>query len=952
MDHFPTGTVTFLFTDIEGSTQLWERAPETMKFALARHDMLLRRSIEQHDGYVFKTVGDAFCAAFSHAPDALSAALDAQRALRDEEWPSEIGAIRIRATLHTGAAEERGGDYFGPPLNRAARLLAAGHGDQTLLSRATQELVCNCLPPGVSLLDLGEHRLKDVFRLERVFQVCVYDLPAEFPPLRLLDAKLTNLPAQPTTFIGRERELAAVLALLRRDNVRLITLTGPGGTGKTRLSIQAAANVLDEYKHGVFFVPLATITDPDLVIPTIGAIFNLKDLGGQPVGELLKYYLAEKHLLLVLDNLEQVISAGPKIAALLSAAPRLRILVSSREKLHVYGEYEHPVPPLALPDMTKSPTLAVLSQCEAVALFIQRAEAANPKFQITEATAPAVAEICVRLDGLPLAIELAAARSKLLTPQAILERLSSRLKALTGGARDLPPRQQTIRGAIDWSYDLLDDGEKTLFARLGVFVGGWTYETAEAVCSDGLPMEVFDGLESLTDKSLIRPTEGKGSEPRFMMLQTLREYAADKLSETGELEFLQDRHLAYFVALGDHAERELVGPDQVAWLDRLEVEFDNVRAALSWSFANDREAGLRLVSALSRFWRVRGNYSDGSRWLSLLLSGPMPSVLPQIRAKALSLQGEIDSWLAKSIGYELAAEGLSVVQEIGDRHGEAYAQYVMGLSVLQHEQLSLARSHLSKSLILYQEFDDKLGLAHVLSAFGQVDDKDYLRSGRAQLEEGLALFRELGDLYGVRQCLIRLGQLAIRQGEFETARDWLEEGMALGWSLATRGIVHDIIQLGDLAFWQGSYEKARAYYDESLALAQETGEIWANSWILVRLGYVSLRQGHPEQARALFDKCQKLFVEEDLKIGVAFTLEGLASLSVVDGRPDRAAEVFAWADVVRETVGNFRPPIEQAAVDRYLATIRSQISDTAFADAQARGRAMAMDMAIARALGR
>jgi class 3 adenylate cyclase len=280
VDYFPTGTITFLFTDIEGSTQLWERAPDSMKFALARHDMLLRESIEQHGGYVFKTVGDAFCAAFSHAPDALLAALDAQRALHAEGWPSEIGAIRIRATLHTGAAEERGGDYFGPPLNRAARLLASGHGDQTLLSRTTQELVSNRLPPGVSLLDLGEHHLKDVLRPEQVFQVCVSDLPSEFPPLRLLGAKLTNLPAQPTTFIGRQRELAAVLALLRRDNVRLITLTGPGGTGKTRLSIQAAANVLDDYKHGVFFVPLATITDPDLVIPTIGAIFNLKDLGG------------------------------------------------------------------------------------------------------------------------------------------------------------------------------------------------------------------------------------------------------------------------------------------------------------------------------------------------------------------------------------------------------------------------------------------------------------------------------------------------------------------------------------------------------------------------------------------------------------------------------------------------------------------------------------------------
>ena len=467
----------------------------------------------------------------------------------------------------------------------------------------------------------------------------------------------------------------------------------------------------------------------------------------------------------------------------------------------MYGEHEHPVPPLALPDMMKIPTLAVLSQCEAVELFVQRARATKPSFEITEATAPAVAEICVRLDGLPLAIELAAARSKLLTPQAMLERLSSRLKVLTGGARDLPARQQTIRGAIDWSYNLLDEGEKTLFLRLGVFVGGWTYETAEAVCSDGLRMEVFDGLESLTDKSLIRQTEGMGSEPRFMMLETLREYAVDKLSENGELELLQDRHLAYFVALGDLAESELVGPDQVAWLDRLEVEFDNIRAALRWSFAKDRGAGLQLVSALSRFWRVRGNYSDGSQWLSLLLSGSAASILPQIRAKALSLQGEIELWLeAKSIGYELAAEGLSVVQQIGDRHGEAYAQYVMGLKAFQHEQLSLARSHLSKSLILYREFDDKRGLAHVLSALGHVDDNDYLRSGRAQLEEGLALFRELGDLYGMRECLIRLGQLATRQGEYETARDRLEEGMALGRSLATRGIVNGIIQLGTWRF--------------------------------------------------------------------------------------------------------------------------------------------------------
>jgi predicted ATPase/class 3 adenylate cyclase len=501
----PTGTVTFLFTDIEGSTKLWEDNAPAMQAALARHDELLRWAIEERGGYVFKTVGDAFCAAFPTAPDALETALESQQRLLEEQWSQMSGPLKVRMALHTGAAEERDGDYFGPAVNRVARLLSAGHGGQVLLSAASQEMVRDQLPAGAALIDLGERRLKDLFRPERVFQLIAPGLPPEFPPLKTLEARPNNLPLQPTPLVGREREVEEICKRLRSEEVRLLTLTGPGGVGKTRLALQAGADLLEDFGDGVFFVSLATITDPELVSSAIAGPLGVKESAQQSLMESLKSYLHHKHLLLVLDNFEQVLEGAPLVGELVGACPKLKVLTTSRTPLSLYGEHEYSVSPLALPDPHQPPSVERLTQYEAVRLFIERAQAAKVGFSVRDENAPAIAEICHRLDGLPLAIELAAARIKLLPPEAMLARLGNRLKLLKGGARDLPERQRTLRGTLEWSYMLLDEGEKTLFGRLSVFAGGRTLEAIEAVCdAEGdLGVEVLDGVESLVNNSLL-----------------------------------------------------------------------------------------------------------------------------------------------------------------------------------------------------------------------------------------------------------------------------------------------------------------------------------------------------------------------------------------------------------------------------------------------------------------
>jgi predicted ATPase/class 3 adenylate cyclase len=817
----PSGTVTFLFTDIEGSTRLWEQYPEKMKAAHHRQEAILLEAIEAHGGYAYKMIGDAFQAAFHTAPQALEAALDAQRALHSEPWEKiGIGDLRVRMGIHTGITEEREGDYTGPVLNRVARLMSAGHGGQILISLATQELVRDHLPSGVTLLDLGEHRLKDLTRPERIFQLIAEGMPSQFPTLKTLDNRPNNLPLQPNPLIGREKEVEDVRGMLQRDDVRLLTLTGPGGIGKTRLALQAVAEMVDDFPDGVFFVNLAPLVDPGLVVPTIAYTLGLREAGDQPIADILKDYLKYKWLVMVLDNFEQVLEAAPQISELLKTAAHLKMLVTSRTPLNLSMEHQYAVPPLAVPDLRQQHGPEALSQYDAVTLFIQRAEAVKPGFRVNNANAPAVAEICYRLEGIPLAIELAAARVKVLSPQALLDRLGSRLKLLTGGARDVPARQQTLRNTIEWGYDLLTGGEKQLFRRASVFRGGRTLEAVEEVCNavGDLEVDVLDGVTSLVDKSLMYTVEGKGGEARYWMLETIYEHAIEKLDESGEGEEIRRQHALYFMKLGERAEPELRGAQQGEWLGRLEDEHDNIRAVLrrgmesSGAVSNPEavealEIGLQLAGALWRFWYVRGHFSEGREWMTGLLGLSRLMASPE-------LPGVRDGGTAES-------QPALVTYRARALHGAGVLADMQG-------DYAYARSLHEESLALRRELEDKSGIADSLNNLGIVADMqgDYAYA-RSLYEESLALRRELEDKWGIAGSLGNLGGLAYSQGDYATARSLQEESLALRRELEDKGgIAGSLARLGGVEVGTGGVERGVRLLAAVQALLEEIGAVF------------------------------------------------------------------------------------------------------------------------------
>jgi predicted ATPase/class 3 adenylate cyclase len=957
MNLLPSGIVTFLFTDIEGSTKLAQEHPEKWESLRARHHAILQSAMDSNHGYVFQIIGDAFCVGFHTALDGLNAAIEAQYHLQSENWGET--PIKVRMGLHTGEAVAQAGIYTGYlTLSLVQRIMSAGHGMQILLSGSTRQLVQDFLPEATDLLDLGERRLKNILHAERLYQVCVWGLCTTFPPLRTLDSFPNNLPVQITSFVGRKKEIYDVKRALTHHH--LVTLVGTGGTGKTRLSLQVAADLLDHVEHGIWFVELAPLTDPELIPQTILTAIGIQDQAGNSPLEFLKSYLRDKHTLIIFDNCEHLIAACAKTAeALLNVASHLNILASSREALGVKGEKTYHVPTLSLPDPKQASDLEQLSQYEAVRLFIDRALLVSPDFNVDKDNAPYIAQICFHLDGIPLALELAAARTRMMSVEQICRRLDDRFRLLTSSVRTALPHQQTLRAMIDWSYDLLAENERSLLCRLAVFAGGWTLMAAEEVCagverdtdlglSEGTrsPYDLLDLLTQLVNKSLVVVTEhSQSGELRYRMLETIRQYAREKLRETGSREVIRDRHLAYYVKLAEQAGPELFRSKQVLWRNILADELDNMRAALEWSLATQVKSGLQLIVATRLFWATRGDITEVDNWLAQLLERYQEPDSLHVQAMvtyclSLRQQGNLEE------ARRIAEQSVELARSIPDKQSEAFSLLGLGAVILTQGDFRKGTPVVEQSLALYTSLGDKFGQATALEWL--YINKNNLELSKTYVLESLKLHRELDNLFGVALCLSELAHRTVWGGDYSLPEQWLQEAQTIYRQLGDpSGEAWVWQKIGTLAYWQGDYEQSCTCYEESIRLGEISGNYTNNLWARTNLAYALLRAGEILKAKELFELSARRFQKATNLIGLAYVMEGMASLYAHQIQAERAMQLFSWADGIREQIDDHRQPVEQVSVDRDLSDISTQINAATLEIARASGRKMSVEQAIA-----
>ena len=821
----PTAIVTILFTDVVSSTRLWEHDPEQMSRALVDHDAFARAAVKSHHGTLVKMTGDGVHAVFTDPVDALNAAMMLERALAETATTRGI-VLDVRYGIHLGTVERRHNDYFGTAVNRAARIMGAAHGGQVLLSQAVMDLVRDRLPPDVTLRDLGVARLRDLASPEHLYQVLHPQLRRDFPALRSLEATPNNLPQQVTSFIGRERELVDANALLGKT--RLLTLLGVGGIGKTRLSLQLAADVMDDYPDGVWFVELAAISDARMVAQAIATVLGIKEQAGHPVGEAVLKGVGGRRMLLVLDNCEHLIQACAELAGeLLQSGPHLKILASSREPLHIAGERTYSMPALAVPNADDVVGAQPVMEFEAVHLFVERAAAAQPAFRVTDRNAGAVARICRHLDGIPLAIELAAARLRALSVETIAERLSDRFHLLTGGYKTSLPRQQTLRALIAWSYDLLTDHERALLRRLAVFVGGWTIDAAETVgAGDGIgKADVLDLMTRLVEKSLVVMEAEHG---RYRLLETIREYALQSLEAVVETAATRTRHRDYFLSSVERTFPELFGDQQVSALAHLDRELDNILAAHAWcgSLPDSGQLDLRLVHAIKPYYYNRGLLGLALRITSEALDHPGSAERNLLRCRGLFDAGQLCSFMGRyTVAQTYLEQSLEIAREIPDRQRIASALQTLGMTALGRGDLPAALGYLDEALSMAREIGNQREIAVALNALAQfhrvAGDVDAAAPLYRQI---LEITKAIGDQETLAIALLNLAMVAVARGDAAEARELLVETLRILADIGSRPIGQSVIEVSaGLAALQKTWSRSARYFGIAEAHAQKTG---------------------------------------------------------------------------------------------------------------------------------